>query len=393
MELVLATRYFGPIGGSDTYLLTVAESLRRLGHDVTIYAVEPGEMAHFARRRGNRVASALDHLPRICDGVVAQDASTALDLAERYPEVPRVFIAHTATAHYGGYLPPQADAAVAVIVVLNDRIAARLRTMASAATLVRMRQPIDLRRFTPLGPPAPRPRRLLSIGNWLRGARRRMVEEVCDELGIEFGQVGRHGRSTLHPERAMADADVVLGFGRSLLEAMACGRPAYVFDHLGGDGWVTRDSYPALEGNGFAGGALDVSIDRERLVRDLRDYSAGMGATNRDLVCAAHSSIAHASDLVELLRGLGADGRRRLPGHELARLVRVAWQAEEDLLHAQEEAGDLRRRLHEADSGRDGLVARAVAAEEVLESVRATRRYRFAQTLSRPLDAVRRRRS
>ena len=44
MRLVLATDAFAGVGGSETYLLTVAEHLLRLGHGVTIYAVALGDM-------------------------------------------------------------------------------------------------------------------------------------------------------------------------------------------------------------------------------------------------------------------------------------------------------------------------------------------------------------
>jgi hypothetical protein len=37
-------------------------------------------------------------------------------------------------------------------------------------------------------------------------------------------------------------ADIVVGYGRSILEAIACG-VAYVHEHSGSDGWVTAENY------------------------------------------------------------------------------------------------------------------------------------------------------
>jgi acetyltransferase-like isoleucine patch superfamily enzyme len=45
MEIVLATNGLVGIDGSETYLLTVAEHLQRLGHEVTVHAVEGGTVA------------------------------------------------------------------------------------------------------------------------------------------------------------------------------------------------------------------------------------------------------------------------------------------------------------------------------------------------------------
>ena len=40
MEIVVSTYHLG-LGGTESYTLTVAEQLQRLGHDVTVFYVEP----------------------------------------------------------------------------------------------------------------------------------------------------------------------------------------------------------------------------------------------------------------------------------------------------------------------------------------------------------------
>ena len=51
----------------------------------------------------------------------------------------------------------------------------------------------------------------------------------------------------LSPEIRMNDVDIVVGKGRAVLEGMSCGRPAYLFDSFGGDGWVTAVVWRAAE--------------------------------------------------------------------------------------------------------------------------------------------------
>jgi hypothetical protein len=115
---------------------------------------------------------------------------------------------------------------------------------------------------------------------------------------------------------------------------MSCGRAAYVLDVGGGDGWVTEERYPAMEADNFGGQATDWSLDRDRLIADLADYRPSMGQVNRDLVLAHHDALAHASELVELFRRVGP--RREEPAsgplRELARLVRLQWSTERDLM-------------------------------------------------------------
>ena len=51
----------------------------------------------------------------------------------------------------------------------------------------------------------------------------------------------------------MCEADIIVGYGRTILEAMACGRPAYVHEHSGSDGWVTADSMHGWRQTGSLG--------------------------------------------------------------------------------------------------------------------------------------------
>ena len=49
MHVVMATQHLADVGGSETYLYTVAENLVRLGHEVTVHAQLLGAMAEQVR--------------------------------------------------------------------------------------------------------------------------------------------------------------------------------------------------------------------------------------------------------------------------------------------------------------------------------------------------------
>ena len=57
IRLVLGHEIFASLGGAETYLLTVAEHLERLGHEVTVRTRQPGEATTVARDRGLRQRS------------------------------------------------------------------------------------------------------------------------------------------------------------------------------------------------------------------------------------------------------------------------------------------------------------------------------------------------
>jgi hypothetical protein len=361
MEIVLATNGLIGIGGSETYLLTVAEHLQRLGHEVTVHAAEGGAMSEHMRSRGLRVAIGEAGLPATCDALLIQDAAMAYALADRWPETPQVFRAPS--AYHDFQSPPQLPGVVAVVVVCSDRIARHLEALAGEREIVRLRHPIDTKRLSPPGEIRARPRRAVLLGNYASGRRRELLVEAWGDAGIECVTVGAHGVAMPDPLSEIATADIVVGKSRAILDAMACGRAAYVLDFAGGDGWVTKERYAAMEADNFAGQATDWVLDRDRLVADLADYDRDMGQVNRELVLAHHDARTHAYELVELFRSVSPRAEPpTAPLRELARLVRLQWAAEQDAMVL-----------------RQALTERAVVAEKYARSLEEAREQLQAQ--------------
>jgi hypothetical protein len=297
---------------------------------------------------------------------------------------------------------------------MYDRVEARARALAGDVPVVRLAQPVDLRRFAPHGPLVKPPRRALALGNYLRGDRRGQLAAACKDAGLELRFVGVHDQTSPAPEHELNSADIVIGKARAIVEAMACGRAAYVYDHNGGDGWITPETYERHAADNFAGQSTGEVVDAARLRRDLAEYRPEMGPANRDLAVLHHSAARHAHELVALFRELAP--RTDPPPDalaELARLTALQWDTYVRLDAAQywgAEALAENRRLDEArlaavaerDAAtreRDALMLeREALAVDVADrraawdALLATRRYRFARALARPLDLLRRRR-
>jgi hypothetical protein len=411
MRLVLSTNRLNERAGSETYLLTIATSLERLGHEVWLHSIDDAEESTLAAEHGLRFAPAGRGLPDAVDALVVQDGVVAYTLADRYPGVPQLFVAHSAV--HDLQLPPQVPDTVSTVVALNERVAGRVRGLASAPRqLVRLRQPVALDLFRPAGALPAVPRRLLALTNRLTPARRAALRDACAHHGIEYVEAG----GGQDPVAAIAAADIVVGYGRCVVEAMAAGRAVYVYDYLGGDGWVTADSYPMLEADGFGGRATSEVVDGARLRADLGRYDAEMGLVCRDLAVANHDADRHAAELAGALAGLAPGAPPPDVALELARLVRIAWHfelraigasrtaaaLEQELVgvrtevEAQRRRGDIEeaRALAAEESAREAA-ARVTAAETAhLEAVdeilafKSSRRYRFVERLTRVTDRV-----
>lgn len=391
MRVLLALNALG-IGGTETYVFTVAEQLDRLAHEPVIYSPEPGRGVEAARERGLTVIGT-EELSEEFDVALVQDAAVAYEVAELCPRLPSVFVAHSES--FDPQSPPQLPGTVAVQVAMNDRVEQRLRAYAAEAEIVRLRQPIDTERFLSPGPLPERPRRALLLSNNLVADRLAMLEEACQAAGVELVRAGGAGRQTTDPREALGAADVVIGYGRAILEAMACGRAAFVYDWSGGEGWVDAESYPAIEADGFAGRGEAV-FDAAGLARVFEGYDRSMGPVNRDLVVAHHRANVHAQELVEIFGRLASPAKRPdVPLADMARLVRLEWRARAEVHGLRVENARLHTELHEMGAK---LEAAWEEKEEVEQQTAATvQRYettlswRLTKPLRRLIAAIRRR--
>jgi hypothetical protein len=382
--------FFASFGGTETYILTVAQQLERLGHEVTIYTSDTGPMTEFARRQGVRVSDGPAGLPASCDAVLAQDASTAWELAGRYPSAVRTFTMHT--AHNPLQSPPQSEGISHALVVLNDRMLRRARRLSWRPRIVRLRQPIDLKRFSIPSPSARGRRRprALALSNHINPARLGMLEAACSDAGLELTRLGGADGTSSTPEHAIAGVEIVVSLGRGALEAMAGGRSVYLWGPAGGDGWVNPAAYETLESDGFSGRATEATSDAARLAAELSEWQDGMGEPNRDLVWAHHDGERHAVALVELIEELDAT-----PGHaadhfeELARLVRLEWYSFGRAEGALAENRQLRAELDATRIRADALEEQARLATAAALAVRDSRRYRIGSRLALPFDRLR----
>jgi hypothetical protein len=389
MEIVVGAEQLVELGGAETYLLTVAPHLERLGHQVTLWSERQGAVADLARAAGMRVAESEPELPERCGGVLANDGTSAILLAARYPGAARAMVVHGADNDL--HLPPQLDGVIDAAVVMNDASERRIHATARPVQTVRLRQPIDAYRFHAVGAARARPARVLLLGNTLGGPRRDALVAACRRAGLECSQLGRHGATALDPRPEIARADIVVGQGRSVLEAMACGRAVWVFGPASGDGWVTAESYPAIEADGFRGRATRAMPSSPDLPAALAAYRPEMGEVNRSLVLQHHSAFEHANALAALLHRLRpATAPEASVAQELARLKRSEYVATARALDAVHEL----RAAHEhiaALSDRIAELETALAAERArLASVADTRRWRTVQRAARPLDLARR---
>lgn len=69
--------------------------------------------------------------------------------------------------------------------------------------------------------------------------------------------------------RDIAETDAVISIGKTVPYALAAGTPVFIYDHFGGDGWLTRANYARSLDRNFSGRPSCRRLSGDALVREL----------------------------------------------------------------------------------------------------------------------------
>lgn len=303
MNCLLATHHYLEYTGTETYLLTLARELLSLGHRPFLYAPYlGGAVARETRRLGVEIADRLDRfagapleVAHVSHNLVAYQVRRA------FPALPMVFVSHGVVPFLEQ--PPAADLGVHAFVAVSEEVAANLAASGVPREAIRIvRNFVDVERFRPDGPVAPRPRRLLVLSYRMEDDIEARLRRAAAAAGIRVSRIGRGRRLARDVRPHILRADVCVTGGRGVLEAMACGRPVIAHDYRHGDGMITRGNVMALAACNFSGRARRETFDEERWRRELASCRPEMGEENRRIAVELFSARRAAEDLVALYR-------------------------------------------------------------------------------------------
>lgn len=97
--------------------------------------------------------------------------------------------------------------------------------------------------------------------------------DVCAELlrarNVHVRRLGTgHAVRLIEPDD-LASTDAVVSIGKTISYAIAMGKPAFIYDHFGGDGWLTRDNFKLNRHFNFSGRPHLRRLDPEALAAEI----------------------------------------------------------------------------------------------------------------------------
>lgn len=267
MRILVGNNHLQKTGGTENYTFALAVELQRLGHEVEYFTFEPGEVSEKLETLGISSMSHKDY------DLILANHNTVVEQLCPYGYVVQ-------TCH--GTVPeleqpsPYADSYVSVTAEVRDH----LRELGFDSEL--MLNGIDCHRFAPHVPLSSELGNVLSLCQ--SDEINAFIRECCEEIGVGFKACNKFTDNVWEVEKLINQADLVVGIGRSLYDAMACGRCVVSFDNRSyvneaiGDGYLTAETIEKSIYHNCSGRGLHRTFTKEELIAELKRYRPEDGA-------------------------------------------------------------------------------------------------------------------
>lgn len=288
MKILLGNNTLDLKAGSETWLLTLATELKRLGHDVTAYSpflgfiamqLEAIDVRCISELRGSNPAPTKFSLGMV-DNEIDQDFDVIIcnhhkitkDLHAAFPTVPIIATVHGILhkdVNTGEIWPehPVTDFKVDQYVAVSPEVQGLLKEVHGLDSVV-IPNFFDLDRFSwrPTPPESGdydgehtlnlrKPTGFLVNTNYMgkEDPAIQTIMEVSRHYGAQVRALGMNFVESWDIQDAIKDVDVVFGMGRSVLEGFCMGKISVVQGRWGTGGVITQETYPALSESNFSG--------------------------------------------------------------------------------------------------------------------------------------------
>lgn len=263
MKVLVANIWLKEPAGTECWCRAVADELTRQGHGVKVWTPHPGP---FLERTGLVMAEPGEKFDLILDNHgVTKDLFKARGTIH--------------TCH--GVIFEERPMEGAVNVAVSETVANRwhLRYLIPNG--------IDTERLRPVTRPDKCLHKVLSMCK--TETANVMLQKTCDMMGLELATT--YGHEVFDIAAAINDNDIVVGVGRSLLDAMSCGRPVisfddrpYYFTRYMGHGYLKREDFQYYTVDNFTGLAVGKSWNEYTLQDEFGKYDPADGGINREFI-------------------------------------------------------------------------------------------------------------
>ncbi len=266
MRVLMTNHDLSQIGGTQTWLETMAKEIRRRGHEVDVACFINGRFGDRLRNQDFEVMflNAGGEWMKRDYGLVIANHNTCLALAQ-VVDAPKVFTAH-GPAHQLERMVPGADRYFAVSEEVQRMYHQPFHPEVA-------RNPIDLILYRPDKDRHQGRRVIVACKNKYA---MKAAQTACSKAGFECEWMHYKEMPVGTPWELLPHFDIAITSGRGAYEAIACGLDVIIFDVRSGemraDGWARPDNIEELVKCNCSGRAVDMPWGTGHLVEALNEW-------------------------------------------------------------------------------------------------------------------------
>ncbi len=272
ITVLVANNHLDKTGGTENYTLALASALLKERCNVEYFTFEKGLISDKLEQMG------IPYMSRKKYDLILANHYTTVDKLYKYG-----FIIQTCHGIFPALEQPSKRADL--YVAISEEIRLYLEGKGIKSTIIN--NGIDCDRFRIINPINKSVNSVLSLCQGQ--AANDLVAKICKIKHYIYLQANKNTDNIYSIEDYINKADIVIGIGRSLYDAMACGRPVISYDSRSysedlGDGYLNEANiHEALKCN-CSGRRYRIHFNEESLSAEIEKYKPSDGLFLRDFV-------------------------------------------------------------------------------------------------------------
>ena len=265
ITVLVANNHLVQTGGTENYTLALASALLKQNCLVEYFTFEKGLISDKLEEMGINFMSKKKY------DLILANHNTTVDVLYKHG-----FIIQTCHGIYPELEQPsdRADLYVAI----SEEICLHLQKKGFKASIIN--NGIDCERFRIINPINDSVKSVLSLCQGQDASE--LVAKICNNKGYRYLQANKFTDNIYSIEQIINQVDIVIGIGRSLYDAMACGRPVISYDSRSysedlGDGYLNETNIIESLKCNCSGRSFKLHFNEESLSAEIDKYNASDG--------------------------------------------------------------------------------------------------------------------
>jgi hypothetical protein len=295
---ILTSSYTLDLAGVPTFTKTFFDEVKKRDDEIKVFSPLGGRLE--SEMEVIKDLKTSDFVP---DVIISQHNSCSEILKDNFPTIPHIFYSH-------GLLPEIEQPPTFICdfyFAINSEVENNLVTKGVDKNKIAIiRDFIDLEKFKSTKKINEKLKNVLFISNYKKWKNFKIVTEACKINNLNLKCVGApYGRSK-DIAKDINESDLVISWGRGVLEAMASERCTISFDKTVGDGYIDSDNYLEARENNFSGRINNINFSPTSLALEMLKYNPKDGVKNRDLIEKYHNpkiEVDKITDVIQITLG------------------------------------------------------------------------------------------